>query len=328
MASNPTNNNRSSDEDANESGQGDGATMSIGALSKATGIPKETIRTWERRYGFPNPSRNSAGHRAYQIKTVEHLRLISRALSAGHRPANVVGEDIDTLRAMLEQTGALESDDAATGATDDAPPQGEWLEDWIAAAKQLDGEQLEMYFRRSWNELGGLKFLTERARTFLNALGDAWADGRLEVLHEHFTSERLRDFLTSKWRPLSDRASGPKVVCATLPGEHHILGLHMAAVIMAMAGCQPVFLGADTPLADIAGAARQEDCVAVLLSVSVAADSATTQRSLNSLRLALDPGVDMIIGGAGNPAPDGEFTSFSELDPLYSWALELAKDHE
>ncbi|MGM0557547.1 MAG: MerR family transcriptional regulator [Myxococcota bacterium] len=328
MASNPTNNNRSSDEDQSHSGQEDGATLSIGALSKATGIPKETIRTWERRYGFPDPDRNSAGHRAYKIKTVEHLRLISRALSAGHRPANIVGEDIETLRDILEQTGALESDDPAAAPTEESPPQGEWLEDWLEAAQRLDGEQLEMYFRRSWNELGGLKFLTDRARPFLSALGDAWADGRLEVLHEHFTSERLRDFLTSKWRPLSDRASGPKVVCATLPGEHHILGLHMAAVVMAMAGCQPVFLGADTPLADIAGAARQEDCLAVLISVSVAADSATTQRSLNSLRLALDPQVDLVLGGAGNPSPEGRYTSFSTLEPLYQWALEFARDHD
>jgi DNA-binding transcriptional MerR regulator/methylmalonyl-CoA mutase cobalamin-binding subunit len=326
MASNPTDRSRSP---GSTSGGGDddsGATLSIGALSKATGIPKETIRTWERRYGYPDPNRNSAGHRVYEIDTVEHLRLISKAISAGHRPANVVGEELDALRTMLQQTGALESEDARRGAEQDVTPQGEWLESWLTAAENLDGEGLEMYFRRAWNELGGIKFLSERARHFLSALGDAWADGRLEVLHEHFTSERLRDFLTSKWRPLSDRASGPKVVCATLPGEHHILGLHMAAVIVAMAGCQPVFLGADTPLADIAGAARQEDANAVLVSVSVAADSATTRRSLSSLSLALDPSVELVVGGAGNPASNGEFTSFAALDPLYKWAIGLADE--
>ena len=307
--------------------------MSIGALSKATGIPKETIRTWERRYGFPHPDRNSAGHRAYQLEMVEHLRLISRALSAGHRPANVVGEDKSGLRAMLQKTGALDAVDTESGpdadeVSDEPKPDREWVEDWLEAAAQLDGERLEMFFRRSWNELGGLRFLNKRANVFLEELGEAWADGRLEVLHEHFTSERLRDFLTSKWRPLSDRANGPKVVCATLPGEHHILGLHMAAVVMALAGCQPVFLGADTPLADIAGAARQQSCEGVLISISIAADRATTQRSLSSLSLALNPEVELVVGGAGMPTSLEDITTFSTLDGLYEWALELDRQSD
>lgn len=329
MATNPT----SQDSGSDQSQTAEEATLSIGALSKATGIPKETIRTWERRYGFPAPARNSAGHRRYRLSTVDRLRLVASAVESGHRPANVVGEDPDTLRAMLQRTGALddspdrrafeESKTDAPRPPNDAP---RWLNDWMSAAFRLDGEGLDLHFRRAWNELGGVQFLTRRARVFLRALGDAWIDGTLQIHHEHFTSERLRDFLTSKWRPLSDRASGPKVVCATLPGEHHILGLHMAAVIMSMAGCQPLFLGADTPIADIAGAARQESCQAVLISVSAAADRAMSQRALASLRLALHPNVELVIGGSGNPTHGPNFTCFDDLDDLYTWARNFVDD--
>jgi DNA-binding transcriptional regulator YiaG len=31
-------------------------TLSIGTLSSATGVPVDTLRTWERRYGFPAPT--------------------------------------------------------------------------------------------------------------------------------------------------------------------------------------------------------------------------------------------------------------------------------
>ncbi|MEC9398125.1 MAG: MerR family transcriptional regulator, partial [Myxococcota bacterium] len=62
------------------------ATLSIGAVSQATGIPVETLRTWERRYGFPSPERSDGGHRQYNASIVEHLNLISRALEQGHRP--------------------------------------------------------------------------------------------------------------------------------------------------------------------------------------------------------------------------------------------------
>src|SRR5678815_1286064 len=48
--------------------------LSIGALSAATGIPAETIRSWERRYGFPAAGRKPSGHRVYDLATVLRLR--------------------------------------------------------------------------------------------------------------------------------------------------------------------------------------------------------------------------------------------------------------
>ena len=52
--------------------------LSIGVLSRATGIPAETLRTWERRYGFPLPDRKPSGHRLYPAATVKHLRRVAR----------------------------------------------------------------------------------------------------------------------------------------------------------------------------------------------------------------------------------------------------------
>ena len=76
--------------------------LSIGALSAATGIPVETIRTWERRYGFPIAERKPSGHRVYPVSTIPRLRLIAAALARGHRAAEVVGTSEQTLAALLE----------------------------------------------------------------------------------------------------------------------------------------------------------------------------------------------------------------------------------
>ncbi len=48
----------------------EGPWLSIGALSKATGIAVETLRTWETRYGFPTPERKPSGHRVYPVSAV------------------------------------------------------------------------------------------------------------------------------------------------------------------------------------------------------------------------------------------------------------------
>ncbi len=75
--------------------------LSIGALSRATRIPAETLRTWERRYGFPVPERKPSGHRLYAAASVDHLRRIARLLALGHRAGDVVGLPVKQLDALL-----------------------------------------------------------------------------------------------------------------------------------------------------------------------------------------------------------------------------------
>src|SRR5262245_39330038 len=77
-------------------------TLSIGARSRATRIPVETLRTWERRYGTPLPQRKPSGHRVYPADMVEHLRRVERLLSQGHRPAEILPLSTRDLAALLE----------------------------------------------------------------------------------------------------------------------------------------------------------------------------------------------------------------------------------
>ena len=61
--------------------------LSIGAVSKACDVPVETLRTWERRYGFPVATRTAGGQRLYQPATVELLLEAKRSIDQGQRPA-------------------------------------------------------------------------------------------------------------------------------------------------------------------------------------------------------------------------------------------------
>lgn len=302
-------------------GGGD-TTLSIGALSRATGIPAETLRTWERRYGFPDPDRNDAGHRIYDPSYVERLRLIEEALESGHRPSNVVHLPQHELEELLNITSVRGS-----GVNDDVgirDPEHEMVREWLEAAKKFDSSRLEHLFRHAWMQLGALDFLTERVGPFLYELGAAWAERRIAVAHEHFASERLRDFLSSHWRPLSDRATGPTIVCATLPSESHSLGLQMCAVVMAIAGLRIVYLGTDAPTADIVGAAEERDAHAVVLSISVAANRFMARRDLHEIREELDSNRGLVIGGLGAPSGLPGVEHFGSLDELATWATEVA----
>ncbi len=296
--------------------------MNIGALSKATGVPVETLRTWERRYGFPDPTRDAQGHRVYDMKLVGHVRMVDAAIRAGHRASSAVALDLATLEATYGEF-------AATGPSDISlhRPANQAILPWLEATMKYDGETLEDLFRRDWASLGAMEFLKVRITPFLQEIGIAWAERRLEIGHEHFASERVRDFLTTLWRPLSDRSRGPRVVCATLPGESHYLGLQMAATVLSIAGCRVIYLGSDTPVPDIVTAASAFNTAAVCVSVSIAANKFMAMRDVATLRDTLPSTTALILGGRGAPEGIPHTRVFSELDGILAWGQSMMDSH-
>lgn len=274
--------------------------LSIGALSAATGIPVETIRSWERRYGFPVAERKPSGHRVYALDTVARLRLISNALSRGHRAAEVVAASESALESLLAALPMVPPDSKApstrTAAVSPSDP-----EEHFAAIRSFDADQLKRSLQADWARLGPVRFVQDRAAPFLHAIGQAWSTGTLDVRHEHFASACLGDFLRTARIPMDDRATGPLVALATLPGERHGMGLQMSAVVCAAAGWRALMLGTDTPIAQIAALAREAPLAAVAISCAAPRRRQTTEQ-LQTLRRRLPRSVSLLVGGSGAPA--------------------------
>ena len=77
-------------------------TWSIAEVERETGLGKDALRVWERRYGFPVPLRDAQGERAYPQDQVQRLRLLKRLLDCGHRPGKVVALPLVQLQALLQ----------------------------------------------------------------------------------------------------------------------------------------------------------------------------------------------------------------------------------
>lgn len=304
--------------DGGDTPAADGRTLSIGALSRATRIPVETLRTWERRYGAPLPVRKPSGHRVYPAAAVEHLRRVGRLLAHGHRPGDVLGlsrGDLDAMLSLYEP--ARTAPGRAPGAE---PPGAEFvpgtIEALLQATAEFDRGRLMAELGSAWARLGPLRFLEEIAGAFMVELGRAWHGKRLEVRHEHFASACLSDFLRSVREPYDRQARGPRIVAALLPDEQHEGGLLMASVLMAVRGSRVLYLGANTPIEQIAAAARGGGAEVVAVSVSAAMPRARAARSLASLRKALPARVALWVGGAGEPSAGQGIERFESLADL------------
>jgi CheY-like chemotaxis protein len=91
----------------------DQPVYSIGAVSKLLGIPAQTLRTWQERYGVVVPERSTGGHRLYSRDQLELLGFVAYLVVAGLSPG-------DAHRLLHEQVAAgvrLPTKDTAGGGT-------------------------------------------------------------------------------------------------------------------------------------------------------------------------------------------------------------------
>jgi len=293
--------------------------LSIGALSRATDIPVETLRTWEARYGFPTPERKPSGHRVYSLDSIPRLRRIAEALSQGHRAGDVVSATDDALAALLTAT--------ASPARRPRPAAVEPSEDRshiLQAIAAFDTDRLTRILLQEWARLGPLDFLNSCLGPLIRDVGDAWENGRIEVRHEHFFSERVSDLLRSLRLPFEERAAGPLVVCSSLPGEAHSLGLQMAALVLAVAGCRILFVGTEVPASQVASLARDLNARTVAVSVSRASRGAAMRTQIANLRRLLPRRVGIVVGGDGAPRSRPGVEVIQNLAALDAWGRRLA----
>jgi methanogenic corrinoid protein MtbC1/DNA-binding transcriptional MerR regulator len=298
-----------------------GAWLSIGALSRATGIAVETLRTWESRYGFPVPERKPSGHRVYPVSAVPRLRRIAQALTLGHRAGQVVGASEEALDRLLETSAATQP--SSRPAPVGLPPVDD-VAGQLRLVKAYDADRLSRSFLADWARLGPVEFLESVAAPLVREVGEAWARGELDIRHEHFISERLGDLLRSLRMPRDERATGPLVAFATLPGEAHGIGLQMAALVLATAGCRVLYLGTEVPIPQIASVVRDLGARAVGVSVSTATRGAGTATALRRLRESLPRRVTLLTGGEGAPTPRPGIDSIGSLRDLDAWGRRVA----
>jgi len=290
--------------------------LPIAAVERETGLGKDTLRAWERRYGFPRPARDAAGARGYPRAMVERLRLVRRALLRGHRPGRLLAlppQELDALLAGLAVAAPTPAGEAAEDPArfaapalpdSPAPSSGQAraplaVADCIAAMRAGGPDALRHWLTGGLARLGLASFVVDGLAPLTAAVGDAWLGGGIAVYEEHLYSEAVQSVLRAAMLPFQAglAASSPRVLLTTVPGEAHGLGLLMAEALMTLEACRCLALGVQTPLDDIVAATRAHRVDVVALSFSESLPPAQAVSALADLRARLPPGVEVWAGG-------------------------------
>lgn len=268
-----------------------GVSLSIAAVERDTGLSKDTLRVWERRYGFPQPQRDALGERAYSIEDVEKLRVLRRLLDAGHRPGRIIRQPMEALQALATQTVA----ERPAAVVSDG--QERELRRYITLVRGHEVDALRGALSQAALRLGIGRFVTDRAAPLNALIGEAWARGEIEVYEEHLYTESMQVVLRHAIANIPSTQGSPRVLLTTFPNEPHGLGLLMAEALLALEGCHCASLGVQTPLLDIARASRAQRADIVALSFSAVLNPNQVVDGLVELRSMLPDHVEIWAGG-------------------------------
>lgn len=283
------------------------AWLSIAAVERDTGLSKDMLRVWERRYGFPQPGRDAAGDRLYPPEQVQRLQAIRRLLDAGHRPGRVVALAPAALQALVDGAalplGVRPSAAAAAAmhtSADSALPDTALVPRYLALIARHDAHELRRALAQDALRLGLVAFVTQLVAPLNVAVGEAWRQGRFRVFEEHLYTECitgvLRPAIASIAAPPGRGA--PRVLLTTIANEPHALGLLMVEALLALQGCHCLSLGAQTPLSDIVRAAQAHQSDVVALSFTAVQTNSIVLAALRELRQQLPARTALWVGGS------------------------------
>jgi MerR family transcriptional regulator, light-induced transcriptional regulator len=253
--------------------------LRIGELSRRVGESPELLRAWELRYGLVAPERSAGGLRLYSEKDERRVRVMRHHINMGLSASEAA------------RLAKLADDPQTEGAAASLADVEAALERSFEA---LDEPAAQAALDRVLMAFGLRAVLSEVILPFLHRLGVRWAAGQTSVAEEHFASNVIAGRLRGLARGWGEGV-GPRAILACPPGELHDLGLLCFGLALREYGWRITYLGADTPIRDIAEMGHGVfPAIVVLVAV-------TPERFLDSAEelAALAAQVRVGIGGAG-----------------------------
>ena len=256
-----------------------GGLYPISTVSELTGVNAVTLRAWERRYGLIHPERTPKGHRLYSQGDVDKIQQILEELGKGI--------------AISRVADALHRQPAAQPGEADI-----WIRyqaRMIEAISRFDENVLDATYNEAMS-LYPVDIVTRQLLTpLLKELGNRWQNREGSVAEEHFFSVFMRNKLGARFHHRNMRNSGPCLIAACLPGEHHEFGLLLFALAAHARGYRLILLGADMPLTELSYVVQRTDSHGIVLSGSVMLDSDLFQDQLQQLTQASQ--LPIFVGG-------------------------------
>lgn len=266
-------------------------THRIHRVAKLTGLSRDVIRVWERRFQLLKPIRGANRYRNYSDEDVALLRFLKEQLDAG----GSIGE--------LSKLGREELLDRARVSA----PQMSFVDDTFSRLLRDLTSTLHPFnrvtFEKRLNGAVAVVPFEEALHGILLPLqvqvGELWHDGHLNVAIEHYVTRQIQQKIFSAMNQLPVAEFGTKVVVACPPGEEHDIAALAVAYRCRVRGCRVHYLGANVPIASLTNICEQVEPDLTILSFPVALSGANEAEMVQALAHEVNPVSHLAVGGDG-----------------------------
>ncbi|MFT4579818.1 MAG: DNA-binding transcriptional MerR regulator [Nitrospinales bacterium] len=270
----------------------------INQVAKMTGLSKEVLRVWEKRYRLLTPERGSNRYRLYKEQDVELLKYLVREIEQGQSIGELASLGKNEILARMEENQKEESKQS---------PRDQILVELEKYLIPLDA----MSFEKRLNDLVVLFPFEEFFYRILVPLqirvGELWFDEKLDISVEHYVTTQAKQKIHTAMNMLSISEYGPKVLISCPPWELHEIGAQMVAYFCATRKCRVIFLGANLPLANLIHFSSRIKPHAIILSFTSDISENKVRAFFTDLIREIDSNCQIWAGGQGIKTHEATF---------------------
>jgi len=211
----------------------DAPVFNTKAVARETGVPADTFRAWERRYGVPRPKRTAGGHRLYSERDMALIRWLRDRTDEG----------VNISHAVMLLTNTLESYPEQTVDADQSRAIARLLEELLQALTEFDAPQAEQLFGEAFSLYPFEQVLLEVAQPALIEIGERWHRGEINVAVEHFATQFVRRKLASLLNLFEGSGQRATILVGCAPSELHDIGVLLSSLFLVRRGWHVIYLG-------------------------------------------------------------------------------------
>lgn len=266
-------------------------TYRIKQIAKMTGLSKEVLRIWEKRFRLISPKRGPNRYRLYTEEDLKILKYLVKEIELGQSIGELASLGKDEILTRINSEETKETKDE-TYTTDSL------IKDLEKSLMPLDQSAFE-------NRLREMMVLLPFEEVFKRVLvplqirvGELWFDEKIGIAVEHYVTTQVKQKLFAVMNVMAVQ-NGPKVAVACPPWELHEIGAQMIAYQCSAMGCQTILLGANLPTEDLIQFCTNTTPDAVVLSFTSPVSESKGRVFFTELSTRILPLCPVVVGGQG-----------------------------